>query len=63
MRGWLGLSEGEIIARFRDWLDSKPQRLPSEIGLAHKIARVALIVAALIIILGPLVWLLRNGMT
>ena len=57
MRGWLGLSEGEMLARFRDWLDRKPRRLPSEIDLAHKVGRVALIVAVVAVICGPVAWL------
>jgi hypothetical protein len=57
MRGWLGLSEGEMLARFRSWLDRKPRRLPSEIGLAHKLGRIALIVAVVVVIFGPAIWM------
>ena len=60
MRGWFWLTEGEMLARFRDWLDSKPRRAPSEIGLARKIGRIALIVVALAVIFGPLAWLFMS---
>jgi len=44
---------GPHIARFRHWLDSQPSRDFSDLTIAGKLGRLALIIAALVLVLSP----------
>jgi hypothetical protein len=49
--------DGKWLARFRAWLDRHPRRGPSEIGIWHKIGRLALAFALIGILALPAIWL------
>lgn len=44
---------GPHIAHFRRWLDSQPSRDFSELTITGKLGRLALIIAALVLVLSP----------
>jgi len=44
---------GPHIARFRRWLDSRPSRDFAELTVAGKLGRLALIIAALVLVVSP----------
>lgn len=50
--------DGRWLARFRAWLDRRPQRNFDELSLAGKLGRLAWGIGAVAIVLAPLVWLL-----
>ena len=52
-----GFLDGKWLARFRAWLDRHPRRDPSEIGILHKIGRLALAFALIGMLAAPAIWL------
>jgi hypothetical protein len=57
MLDWLGGDYGPLLARFRRWLDRKPDRDFSSSPPLHKLGRLALMALALIAVIAPLYWL------
>ena len=57
MLDWLGGDYGALLARFRRWLDSKPDRDFSNAPPLHKLGRLALMALALMLVVAPLCWL------
>lgn len=57
MLDWLGGDYGPLLARFRRWLDNKPDRDFASSPPLYKLGRLALIALALIAVIAPLWWL------
>ncbi len=58
MLDWLGSGDyGPLLARFRRWLDRKPDRDFSNSPPLHKLGRLALMAIALIAVIAPIYWL------
>ena len=57
MLDWLGGDYSSLLARFRRWLDSKPDRDFSSSPPLHKFGRLVLMALALTAVIAPLWWL------
>jgi hypothetical protein len=49
---------GALMARFRRWIDRQPQRDFTDASLLDKAGRLLMMVAVLLLVLGPLGWLI-----